>query len=112
MNRKPKSKFDLDYIFGNAQEEGSVFAIEKEDIKNDHVNETKNKHVRNNDHINSENDEIKLQEIERKNDNTNIIKLANENSNEDNTNILLSESSENKKSSDFDEEDEEEEFSF
>lgn len=116
LNKKPKSKFDLDYIFGNAQEEGSVFAVEKED----HVNETKDKHVRqnnlNNNEIKSENDKIELQEIERKNDNTNITKLAdeikNENLNEDNTNILLTESNENEKSSEFDDEDEEEEFSF
>jgi hypothetical protein len=116
LNKKPKSKFDLDYIFSNAQEEGSVFAVEKED----HVNETKDKHVRqnnlNNNEIKSENDKIELQEIERKNDNTNITKLAyeikNENLNEDNTNILLTESNENEKSSEFDEGDEEEEFSF
>lgn len=116
LNKKPKSKYDLDYIFGNAQEEGSVFAVEKED----HVNETKDKHVRqnnlNNNEIKSENDKIELQEIERKNDNTNITKLAdeikNENLNEDNTNILLTESNENEKSSEFDEGDEEEEFSF
>lgn len=119
LNKKPKSKFDLDYIFGNAQEEGSVFAVEKENIKDDHVNETKDKHIRNNNlnnEIKSENDEIKIQEIARENDNTNIIKLAdeikNENLKEDNTNILLSESNENKKSSEFDEGDEEEEFSF
>ena len=117
LNKKPKSKFDLDYIFGNAQEEGSAFAVEKED----HVNETKDKHVRqnnlNNNEIKSENDKIELQEIKRKNDNTNITKLAdeikNENLNEDNTNILLTESNENEKSSEIDEEgDEEEEFSF
>ena len=117
LNKKPKNKYDLDYIFGNAQEEeGSVFAIEKED----HVDETKDKHIRrnnlNNNEIKSENDKIELQEIERKNDNTNITKLAdeikNENLNEDNTNILLTESNENEKSSEFDEGDEEEEFSF
>ena len=116
LNKKPKSKYDLDYIFGNAQEEGSVFAVEKED----YVNETKDKHVRqnnlNNNEIKSENDKIELQEIERKDDNTNITKLAdkikNENLNEDNTNILLTESNENEKSSEFDEGDEEEEFSF
>jgi len=116
LNKKPKSKYDLDYIFGNAQEEGSVFAVEKED----HVNETKDKHVRQNDltnnEIKSENDKIELQEIERKDDNTNITKLAdeikNENLNEDNTNILLTESNENEKSSEIDEGDEEEEFSF
>lgn len=116
LNKKPKSKYDLDYIFSNAQEEGSVFAVEKED----HVNETKDKHVRqnnlNNNEIKTENDKIELQEIERKNDNTNITKLAdeikNENLNEDNTNILLTESNENEKSSEFNEGDEEEEFSF
>ena len=116
LNKKPKSKYDLDYIFGNAQEEGSVFAVEKED----HVNETKDKHVRqnnlNNNEIKSENDKIELQEIERKDDNTNITKLAdeikNENLNEDNTNILLTESNENEKSSEINEGDEEEEFSF
>lgn len=118
LNKKPKSKFDLDYIFGNAQEEGSVFAVEKENIKDDHVNETKDKHIRHNNlnnEIISENNEIEIQEIER-DDNTNIIKLAdeikNENLNKDNTNILLSESNENEKSSEFDEGDEEEEFSF
>ena len=109
----------LDYIFGNAQEEGSVFAVEKENIKDDHVNETKDKHIRYNNlnnEIMSENDEIEIQEIAREDDNTNIIKLAdeikNENLNEDNTNILLSESNENEKSSEFDDGDEEEEFSF
>ena len=120
LNKKPKSKFDLDYIFANAQEEGSVFAVDKTDTKNDHVNETKDKHVRQNNNLNneikSENDKIELQEINRKNDNTNITKLAdeikNENLNEDNTNILLTESNENKKSSEVDEGDEEEEFSF
>lgn len=119
LNKKPKSKFDLDYIFGNAQEEGSVFAVEKENIKDDHVNETKDKHIRNNNlnsEIMSENDEIEIQEIAREDDNTNIIKLAdeikNENLKEDNTNILLTESNENEKSSEFDEGDEEEEFSF
>ena len=119
LNKKPKSKFDLDYIFGNAQEEGSVFAVEKENIKDDHVNETKDKHIKNNNlnnEIKSENDKIEIQEIARENDNTNITKLAdeikNENLNEDNTNILLSESNENEKSSEFDEGDEEEEFSF
>ena len=55
-------------------------------------------------------------EIARENDNTNIIKLAdeikNENLNEDNTNILLTESNKNEKTSEFDEGDDEEEFSF
>jgi len=119
LNKKPKSKFDLDYIFANAQEEGSVFAVEKVDTKNDHVNETRDKHVRRNnlnDEAKSENIESEMREIARENDNTNITKLAdnikNENLNKDNTNILLTESNENEKSSEIDDGDEEEEFSF
>lgn len=123
LNVKPKDKYDVEYRMNSAKEEGSIFSIGDEDVReNDHVNETKDKHKKNPfSDINKQNElikeEVELTEVSRENDNTNITKVTdeikeevqNENLKEDDTNILLSESKENEKTSP---DDEEEEFSF